>query len=69
MMKVLVLVLMMLLATAALVAPSMPVNAQSGCGLKPLKPLIPLGCKDVVAQCTCDNRGKNCHWEWICVPR
>ena len=38
-----------------------------GCGLEPLKPLVPLGCKDLKLQCTCDSKGKNCHWEWICV--
>ena len=43
--------------------------AQSGCGLKPLKPLPPLGCKDLVAQCVCDDRGRNCSWTWVCVPR
>ncbi len=51
-----------------LVAPS-PACAQTGCGLKPLKPLIPMGCKDLVAECRCDSRGQNCHWEWVCVPR
>jgi len=38
-----------------------------GCGLKPLKPLPPLGCKDLVAVCRCDSKGCNCRWEWECV--
>ena len=56
------------LAVALLTTPA-PVCAQSGCGLKPLKPLVPLGCKDLVAQCRCDARGQSCRWEWVCVPR
>ena len=41
---------------------------QSGCGIKPIKPIPPIGCKDLLAECVCDNRGENCHWEWKCVP-
>lgn len=63
--------LMLLLVGAGLagllLAPS-PSSAQTGCGLKPLKPLVPLGCRDLVAECRCDSRGQNCHWEWVCVP-
>ena len=43
-----------------------PACAQLGCGLKPLKPLTPLGCTDLCAQCECDSRGKNCKWKWVC---
>jgi hypothetical protein len=41
------------------------------CGLRPteLKPLPPLGCKDMVQVCTCDKSGQNCHWVWACVPQ
>ena len=39
------------------------------CGLRPLKPLVPLGCADLVAQCECDARGRNCRYVWICVKR
>ena len=39
-----------------------------GCGLLPLKPLPPIGCKDMTAVCVCDRNGTDCHWEWICVP-
>lgn len=58
----------LLLGSLAVMATPAPLLAQIGCGLTPLKPLPPLGCKDLVAQCTCDNRGK-CYWEWICVRR
>jgi hypothetical protein len=40
--------------------------ATSGCGLRPLKPLTPLGCQDLCAECECDSRGQNCHWRWVC---
>lgn len=43
--------------------------AAEGCGLKPLKPLTPLGCKDLVPECRCDSQGRNCGWTWVCVPR
>ena len=55
------------LAVALLMTP--PPACASGCGLKPLKPLPPLGCKDLVAVCQCDGRGQNCKWVWMCVPR
>ena len=44
---------------------------QSGCGLKPLKPLTPLGCEDLVARCQCerdDDGVLQCKWVWDCVP-
>ncbi len=41
--------------------------AQSGCGLLPLKPLPPLGCKDLKPVCQCDKDGRNCAWRWNCV--
>lgn len=37
------------------------------CGLTPLKPLKPIGCKDLVASCVCDEDGKNCRYIWVCV--
>ena len=37
------------------------------CGLVPLKPLPPIGCKDLKPICVCDAAGENCHWEWVCV--
>ena len=37
------------------------------CGLVPLKPLTPLGCKDLISQCVCDSSGQNCYYIWVCV--
>lgn len=37
-----------------------------GCGFVPFKPFVPFGCKDLVAQCVCDNEGE-CSFQWICV--
>ncbi len=39
----------------------------AGCLFQPLKPLTPLGCRNLISVCVCDERGKNCHWEWQCV--
>ena len=51
-----------------LLAPD-PVSAGGGCGIiKPIKPLNPIGCRDLTASCRCDGSGQNCRWEWICVP-
>jgi hypothetical protein len=41
-------------------------SAPQGCN-QTIKPLTPLGCKDLVARCVCDSQGKNCHVEWGCV--
>lgn len=44
------------------------VSAFAGtCGVMPVKPVTPVGCKDLKAECVCDARGNNCHWEWLCV--
>jgi hypothetical protein len=43
-----------------------PAVCAAGCGIKPVKPIVPIGCKDLVAQCRCDARGNNCAWEWVC---
>ena len=40
----------------------------NGCGFRPLKPLIPLGCVDLIARCQCDENAENCRWIWECVP-
>ncbi len=57
---------LLLLAVSTLLTGS-PVRANEGCGLRPLKPLRPLGCKDLVAECVCDSDGEHCRWEWRCV--
>lgn len=62
--------LMFVVVALSLLAPlQVAPAAQNGCGLKPLKPLTPLGCKDLVARCVCDANGANCKYEWVCVPR
>ena len=39
----------------------------TACGLLPLKPIPPIGCKDLKPQCVCNERGEKCRWEWLCV--
>jgi hypothetical protein len=46
-----------------------PADCARGCGLKPLKPLLGMGCVDMVAECICDANGRNCYWVWRCVTR
>lgn len=41
------------------------VSAQ--CAIKPIKPILPLGCKDVTPQCVSNGNGQS-YWTWICVP-
>jgi hypothetical protein len=38
-----------------------------GCGITPIKPIPPIGCKDLAPVCQCDERGQRCHWGWVCV--
>ena len=38
-------------------------------GMCGIKPIIPIGCKDMVAVCVCDQYGNNCVWTWQCVAR
>ena len=56
------------LALALLAFTPAPVVASS-CGIKPIKPIPPIGCRDLYAQCLCDSRGQYCQWEWVCVGR
>ena len=44
---------------------ALPMGAQ--CGVVPVKPVTPVGCKDLRAQCQCDTNGTNCRWVWVCV--
>lgn len=41
----------------------------SGCGLPPLPPLPPLGCSAMQAECVCDASGRDCHYQFVCVPQ
>ena len=42
----------------------------AGCGIEPIKPIPPIGCKDLIARCQCvrTNQGMVCQWVWDCVP-
>jgi hypothetical protein len=56
--------------TVLVLAHPASVCAQAGCGLTPLKPLLPLGCKDLLPRCQCvsTDTGTTCRWVWDCVP-
>jgi len=68
-MKRLLLIIPAAALAAALLRTSPAPACAGGCGIKPIKPIRPIGCVDLVAQCTCDSRGQNCRWEWVCVKR
>jgi hypothetical protein len=56
------------LLTLVLASSFVPIDAQAGfCGMKPIKPVTPVGCRDLVAVCICDRYGHNCRWEWHCI--
>jgi len=57
------------LSALAIISAPQPTVSAGSCGIKPIKPIPPAGCKDLRAECVCDNQGKNCKWQWICVPR
>lgn len=40
--------------------------AFSACGIQPIKPIPPIGCRDLVAQCVLDKEGRS-YWQWVCV--
>ena len=42
-------------------------SASAQCAVKPLKPIPPLGCKDVMPQCISSNGRSS--WNWVCVPQ
>jgi hypothetical protein len=61
--------MLMAVLLAGVIGPG-PVCSQNGCGMKPMKPMTPMGCKDLVAQCSCvkDKDGMlQCQWTWMCV--
>lgn len=43
-------------------------SVAASCGIKPIKPISPIGCVDVDAQCVCGSGG-NCSWNWVCVEQ
>jgi hypothetical protein len=52
--------------TAATVALAAALAGQ--CGIVPIKPIVPIGRKDLKPQCQCDEKGQNCKYIWVCVP-
>lgn len=40
----------------------------NGCGIAPIPPVPPVGCKAMRPVCVCDSRGQNCHWQFQCIP-
>lgn len=60
---------LLLLATIAalcMAGGSLRLEAQ-GCGIKPIAPIPPIGCKRMAAECVCDSSGQHCGWQWVCV--
>ena len=45
--------------------------AQENCGIEPIKPIPPIGCKDLEAECVCDKDPKTgalkCRYRWKCI--
>lgn len=68
-MKKLTLLLMfaLLFVSGLMIATRPVIYAADGCGIKPIKPIPPIGCKDLVAECICDANAENCRWEWRCA--
>jgi hypothetical protein len=50
----------------ALLAVSSVSSAFGQCAITPIKPIPPLGCKDVTPQCVADGKG-HATWTWACV--
>jgi hypothetical protein len=65
-MKILRLLALLIVITPLASLNSRIVHADS-CGVVPVKPVPPVGCKDLKPECVCDSNGQNCHWEWVCV--
>jgi hypothetical protein len=38
----------------------------ASCGVAPVQPTAPAGCRTMEPTCVCDVKG-NCHWEFICL--
>lgn len=55
------------IALGLLFGSSATVRAGS-CGIVPIKPIPPIGCKDLRPECVCSANGNDCHWEWVCAP-
>jgi len=40
--------------------------AAANCVIQPIKPIPPIGCRDLIPRCVCSASGQ-CWWEWLCV--
>ncbi len=50
-----------------LVALALPIETSAYCGIRPIKPIKPIGCAgEMVSVCSCDKNGQNCNWAWVC---
>jgi len=58
---------MRLVFVAAILASSVTPLAFAQCSIKPIKPIPPLGCRDLTPQCVSDSNG-HASWTWACVP-
>lgn len=52
---------------AVILASAVTPSAFCQCAIKPIKPIPPIGCRDLTPQCVSDNSGHG-YWTWICVP-
>jgi hypothetical protein len=59
--------LLVLVLILSVVARATTVSA-AGCGIEPIevKPIPPVGCKDVRHECVCASNN-NCYWAWVCI--
>ena len=42
-------------------------STAASCGISPIKPIPPIGCRDLRLICNCDSAGQNCTYSWRCV--
>ena len=62
-------IVLALVAGAFILSNAAPKPACAGvgtCGIMPIKPIPPLGCSDLCAQCQCNANGSDCRWVWNC---
>ena len=62
-------IVLALVAGAFILSNAAPEPACAGvgsCGIMPIKPIPPIGCTDLCAQCQCNADGSDCRWVWNC---
>ena len=60
--------LLALIAGALVLSSTAPEPAcayRGTCGIKPIKPIPPLGCTEMCASCQCSADGSDCDWVWV----